>query len=129
MEHIRIATVVLEVADLEVSARFYRDALGLDLHVGADNEGDDDDRWISGDHRSASWREGGYFHLSLYQSKGSVTRGAQIGFLVTDLAAAHARATEAGVNVLHPPRPEPWGETARYEDPDGNFVSLTQQRG
>jgi len=122
----RLTTLVLEVSDLAASTRFYGELLGLPLHVGGDN-GADGDRWISGDHSAVSWRDGAYFHFSLYASKGAVTRCAQLGFPTDDLDADHARLAAAGVRVIHPPRPEPWGRTARYEDPDGNPVSLTEQ--
>ncbi len=110
-----------------MSARFYRDLIGLDLHTGADNQAAGD-RWISSEHSALSWNNGAFLHFALYQSKGEVTRGAQVGFACDDLAAAHARIAAAGALVIHPPRPEPWGETARYGDPDGNVVSLTQSR-
>ena len=124
----RLNAVIVEVSDLAASARFYRDLLGLQLHTGGDNEAGDD-RWISGDHAALSWSDGAYLHFSLYQSKGEVTRSAQLGFSCDDLAATHARLVAAGVPVIHPPRPEPWGYTARYRDPDGNTVGLTQNRG
>ena len=122
----RINAIILEVADLGASVRFYRDLVGLALHSGADNEAPGD-RWISGAHAATSWPDGAFLHFSLYQSKGEVTRGAQVGFACDDLTAAHARIA-AGALVIHPPRPEPWGETARYADPDGNVISLTQSR-
>lgn len=122
----RLITLVLEVSDLAASVAFYSGALGLPLHPGADNEAGDD-RWISGEHAALSWYDGAFFHFSLYASKGEVTRGAQLGFPSEDLAADHARLIAAGVPVVHPPRPEPWGPTARYADPDGNTVSLTQR--
>ena len=121
----RLITLVLEVADLAASVRFYRDQLGLDLHSGADNHAPGD-RWISGGHAALSWRDS-FLHFSLYQSKGEVTRGAQLGFPTDDIAADHARLVAAGVPVIHAPRAEPWGQTSRYGDPDGNVVSLTQQ--
>ena len=121
----RVVTIVLEVADLERSTGFYKDALGLDLHSGADNDMPGD-RWISGDHAALSWRDGAFFHFALYRAKSDVTRSAQIGFSTSDLGAAHARLVAAGAPVIHPPRQEPWGQTARYGDPDGNVVSLTQ---
>ncbi len=66
-------------------------------------------------------------HFALYQTKdGETTSGAQVAFRVADLAAAHARATAAGVEVLHEPTPQPWGTSARYRDADGNVVELTQ---
>jgi predicted enzyme related to lactoylglutathione lyase len=55
-----------------------------------------------------------------------VTRHAQVSFRVDDIEAAHAAAVAAGAEVLHGPRPEPWGTSARYRDPDGNVVELTQ---
>ena len=122
----RVNTLVLEVADLSASARFYREGLGVDLHDGADNDAPGD-RWISGRHAAISWTDGAFLHFSLYQAKSEVTRAVQIGFPTDDIAAAHAHLVEIGTDVIHAPRPEPWGPTARYRDPDGNVVSLTQQ--
>jgi lactoylglutathione lyase len=124
----RLITLVLEVSSLEASLAFYRDLLGLPLHAGADNEAAGD-RWISGDHSAMSWTDGAFLHFSLYQAKGEVTRAAQVAFDTDDLDADHARLAASGAEVVHPPRPEPWGKTARYRDPDGNVVSLTQSRG
>jgi predicted enzyme related to lactoylglutathione lyase len=122
----RLAAIVLEVSDLARSAAFYRDAIGLVLHVGADNEAGDD-RWISGDHVAISWSDGAYLHFALYQAKTSQpSTMTQVGFMTEDLKAAHNRAVAAGAEVVHEPRPEPWGRTARYRDPDGNIVGLTQ---
>lgn len=123
----RLITLVLEVSSLETSIAFYRDLIGLPLHIGADN-GAEGDRWISGDHAAISWTDGAFLHFSLYQAKAEVTQSAQVAFDTDDLDADHARLAAAGVDVIHPPRPEPWGRTARYTDPDGNVVSLTQAR-
>jgi predicted enzyme related to lactoylglutathione lyase len=57
-----------------------------------------------------------------------VTRDVQLGFAVSDLDAMHAKLAAAGVPVDVSPRDEPWGRTARYRDPDGNSVSLTQEK-
>ncbi len=124
----RLITVVLEVSDLAASRAFYGGLLRLPLHQGADNQADDD-RWISGDHAALSWTDGAFLHFSLYQAKAEVTRSVQLGFNTADLTAAHARLTAGGARVIHPPRPEPWGATARYADPDGNVVSLTEANG
>jgi len=123
----RMSALVLEVSDLAASARFYGELVGLDLHVGSDN-GAPGDRWISGDHRAISWGKGAFLHFALYQSKGETTRGAQVGFACDDVASIHARLVAGAARVIHAPRPEPWGETARYEDPDGNVVALTERR-
>jgi predicted enzyme related to lactoylglutathione lyase len=121
----RLVAVVLEVADLERSMALYGDGFGLDFHVG-DHEGDD--RWISGRHAATSWTEGAFLHFALYETKdGSTTRGAQIAFAVDDLDAAHERAIGAGAEVLHAPKAQPWGRSARYRDFDGNVIELTQR--
>jgi predicted enzyme related to lactoylglutathione lyase len=131
-ESSRLVLVLLEVADVDRSAALYRDAFGINLHPGTDNdmEGNGEmegDRWLAGRHAAYSWHEGAYLHFALYQAKSTqTTTQAQIGFMVQDLGSAHARAVKAGATVLHPARPEPWGATARYLDYDGNIVSLTQ---
>jgi predicted enzyme related to lactoylglutathione lyase len=121
----RLVAVVFEVSDLERSLFLYRDGFGLDLHVG-DHVGDD--RWTSGDHAATSWNQGAFIHFALYASKDTtVTTAAQIGFAVGDLEAAHDRAVVAGAEVVHGPKAQPWGRSARYRDFDGNVIELTQQ--
>jgi len=124
----RIILLVLEVEDVARSLAFYRDLLGVPLrheldHGGAGHGGGD--RWISGDHAAHSWRDS-FLHFALYRSKGAVTRDVQLGFPVGNLDVMHARLVAAGVPVDVSPRDEPWGRTARYRDPDGNSVSLTE---
>lgn len=108
-----------------VSVALYREGFGLDLHV-ADHGGDD--RWTSGRHAASSWTDGAFMHFALYASKdGTATTRAQVAFQVHDLTEAHRRATEAGAEVLHEPKPQPWGRSARYRDFDGNIIELTQR--
>lgn len=120
----RLVAVVFMVADLDQSVSLYTDAFGLDLHVD-DHQGDDS--WTSGRHAAMSWSDGEFVHFALYETKdGSTSTGAQVAFRVDNLDIAHRRATEAGANVLHSPRAQPWGRSARYADPDGNVIELTQ---
>jgi predicted enzyme related to lactoylglutathione lyase len=119
----RLVTVVLEVSDLDRSMALYQDGFGLHLHL-ADHDGDD--RWTSGKHAATSWTGGAFMHFALYAAKdGSVTTRAQIAFQVDDLDAAHRRATAAGAEVVHEPKAQPWGRSARYRDFDGNIIELT----
>jgi len=121
---VRLVAVVLEVADLDAAVSFYREAFGLDLHP-SDHGGED--RWISGAHAAISWSDGAFLHFALYQAKtGAPSTGVQAGFAVDDLDAAHVRAINAGAELLHPPRAQPWGRSARYRDLDGNVIELTQ---
>jgi len=120
----RLVTVVFTVADLDQSVSLYTDAFALDLHVD-DHYGDDP--WVSGRHAAASWTDGAFIHFALYETKDrSTTKGAQVAFRVDNLDLAHRRATEAGAEVVHGPKLQPWGRSSRYADPDGNIIELTQ---
>jgi predicted enzyme related to lactoylglutathione lyase len=124
-EENRLVAVVIEVSDLDRSLKLYRDGFGLDLHVG-DHRGDD--QWISGRHAATSWTGGAFIHFALYASKyGATTTRAQLAFDVKDLDAAHRRAVEAGAEVVHGPKAQPWGRSARYRDFDGNVIELTRR--
>ena len=124
-KHGRLVAVILEVSDLDSSAALYRAAFGLDFHPGDNGV---DDQWIGGRHAEISWREGAYLHFALYPAKKQPTSGAQITISVDDIDKAHERAVGAGAHVLHEPRMELWGRSARYEDLDGNVIELTQHR-
>jgi predicted enzyme related to lactoylglutathione lyase len=121
----RLVTVVLVVSDLDEAARLYGDGFGVDLHW-SDHHGDD--RWTSGRHAAATWTEGAFVHFALYESKdGRATTRAQVSFRVGDLDRAHRQAVAAGADVIHEPKAQPWGRSARYSDADGNVVELTEE--
>jgi predicted enzyme related to lactoylglutathione lyase len=120
----RIVALVIEVSELERSAKLYREAFGLALKRVDDHEGDD--RWISGRHCATSWTEGAFLHFALYEAKVGPTRNTQIGVRVEDLDDAHTTAVAAGAEVVHVPRKQPWGRSSRYRDYDGNVIELTQ---
>jgi predicted enzyme related to lactoylglutathione lyase len=121
----RLVAVVIEVSDLDRSLVLYRDGFGLDLRVD-DHEGDD--RWISGRHAATSWTDGAFMHFAIYASKdGTTTAHAQIALRVADLDSAHATAAAAGAEMIHAPKAQPWGRSARYRDFDGNVIELTQR--
>ena len=112
------------VSDLDRAVSLYSDGFGLDLHID-DHEGDD--RWISGRHAATSWTDGAFMHFALYATKdGEASNRAQVAFRVADLDAAHARAVAAGARVIHGPKSQPWGRSARYRDFDDNVIELTQ---
>lgn len=51
--------------------------------------------------------------------------GMEVGFVTTDVAAAHQRALAAGAVELAPPADKPWGQTVSYlRCPDGSLVEL-----
>jgi len=124
----RLVLVVLHVSDLEASLDVYRDVFGVPL---ARSEHDPpDDPWVGGQHAALSWHDGAYLHFALYPARPPgrpVTTGAQVGFLVPSALEIHSRAVSSGVEVLHEPRPEPWGLTGRYLDPDQNIINVTSR--
>ena len=122
----RLIVVILHASDLEKSLHFYRDAVGLPLEAGFNEP--EGDSWYGGHHAELSWREGAYLHFALFPSRPPnhhVTSGAEIGLLVDSVSGIHQRLVRSGAEVLHEPRDEPWGVTARYLDPDGNVVGIT----
>lgn len=122
----RLIVVILHVSNLERSLHFYRESVGLPLEPGFNEP--EGDLWYGGHHAELSWREGAYLHFALFPTRPPirrVTSGAEIGLLVDSLPEIHERLVEAGAEVLHEPRTEPWGVTARYLDPDGNVVGIT----
>ena len=121
----QIVALVIEVSELERSATLYRDAFGIALKPVEDHAGDD--RWTSGRHCATSWTEGAFLHFALYQAKADPTRNTQVAIRVEDLDKAHAQAVAAGAELIHEPRKQPWGRSARYRDYDGNVVELIQQ--
>lgn len=123
----RLSVIILHVSDLEASLRFYRDLVGLALEPGVNEPADDP--WIGGHHAELSWREGAYLHFALFRVRQGrrPTAGAELGLHVGDVYGVHERMVAAGVVVLHEPRKEPWGITARYSDPDGNIVGVTSR--
>ena len=124
----RLAVVILRASNLEASLRFYRDVLRVALEPGFNEP--ESDPWYGGHHVELSYREGAYLHFALFPArppKFPRTSSAELGFLVPDVAALHEHAVALGARVLHPPRGEPWGLTARYADPDGNIVGITSR--
>ena len=102
------------VEDVEASARFYRDGLGIALERDEGRE-----------HEEVSWHAP-YFHFALFPQ--GAAPEPRLGFFVEDLDAAHERLVAMGATVEQAPYEAPWGRDARYLDPDGNLISLTERR-
>ena len=116
----RAVAVTLRASDLDASARFYRESLGLPLEEAGGGPLDERRFELAGalDHGLA---------FALFQAApGEESRRVQVAVEVDDLHGAHDRAIATGGAILHPPRDEPGGLTARYADPDGNVVALRQ---
>ncbi len=124
----RLSFVALSVSDLRRSLRFYRDVLGIALDD-ASHDSEKQDPWYGGEHAAYSWTDGAFLHFAVYPAhppQRPVTTAVQIGFHVSDFESVHRRVIASGAKVVAEPRSEPWGRTARYLDPDGNIVSITE---
>jgi catechol 2,3-dioxygenase-like lactoylglutathione lyase family enzyme len=126
----RIATVSLLVRDYDEAIAFYRDAVGFDLVEDTDLGGGK--RWV----RMRPPGSGvGATDLLLAQPSDEA-QAARIGdqaggriwlFLETDdLARDHARMTAAGIRFVRPPKEEPYGTVAVWEDLHGTPWDLIQ---
>ena len=123
----RLSLIALVVRDYDEASGFYRDILGFDLaedtHLG---EGK---RWVV-----VTPGAGGSGLLLARASApqqtariGDQTGGRVFLFLETDdFERDHARFTEAGVRFVRPPKREPYGIVAVFEDLYGNRWDLIQ---
>ena len=126
----RLTFVALNVSSLDRSLSFYRDLVGIPLHEDS-HDAELNDPWYGGDHAAYSWMDGAFIHFAIYPSREPnrpVSTGAQIGFHIADFDEVYARISSSGVTLVQEPRLEPWGRTARFLDPDGNIVSITEYR-
>ncbi len=114
MTDVRPCFAAFHVDDLDASVRFYRDGLGVALSRNEDPV-----------HEEISWHDP-YFHFALFPKE--APREPAFGLFVEDLDAAHERLVGVGATVDREPYVAPWGREARYLDPDGNLVSLTERK-
>jgi catechol 2,3-dioxygenase-like lactoylglutathione lyase family enzyme len=122
-----IAAVTLVVADSDDAIAFYVGKVGFELVE--DTPLGDGKRWV------LVAPAGGGTALLLAQADGARQAdrvgdqtGGRVAFFLhsKDFSADHARMTAAGVHFLEPPRPEPYGTVAVFEDLYGNRWDLLE---
>ncbi|MEQ8859365.1 MAG: VOC family protein [Pseudomonadales bacterium] len=116
MADLRIGYVNVHVGDLQRSLAFFRDALGLPVGFSDAEFG------------YASFATAGTgFAIAQTGEPDLVGRHTGIGFVVSDLDAAHAELAARGVHFTQAPTRQPWGGyMALFTDPDGNVFYLDQ---
>ena len=114
--------VILYVADLAASVRFYRDVVGLDhrfTDAGYAEFGTGETRFAIYEQRRAEWLTG---HPVRPGPAGEIV------IVVDDVEAVAAGLRVRGVRLLAEPADRPWGHrTLHVADPDGFVVEFAQQ--
>jgi catechol 2,3-dioxygenase-like lactoylglutathione lyase family enzyme len=126
-----LATVAVISPDPPASRRLYVDTLGLPLK-GLDSDGYHHSELIRGCKSFGVWplsqAAEACFGTAQWPAERPVPQ-TSIEFDVSDAAAVSAAADDlqqAGYELLHPPREEPWGQTvARLQSPEGAIVGLS----
>jgi predicted RNase H-like nuclease/predicted enzyme related to lactoylglutathione lyase len=99
-------SVALRVRDVAITSQFYDEAFGVALE--APSGGDP-------------------LRLDLVAAGDLPTGTAELALFVADLDAAHGRAIAAGAEVVSAPTGSIGHRSARYRDPDGNTIRLTER--
>jgi predicted enzyme related to lactoylglutathione lyase len=109
--------ILLRPSDLARSQRFYRDTLGLAVCREFGPAGQPGVVFFLGH---------GLLEVA-GRSNGEAGRVAEIWLQVRDVKAEHERLRAAGVEVVRPPRTEPWGLIEMWiKDPDGVPIVLVE---
>ena len=114
----RLCLVVIRVADLARSRRFY-EGLGLTFR---------DEPHGSGPLHLACELGEAVFEIYSSGAKPPPTVATRIGFRVGDISTALASAVNLGGEIISPPKDSPWGRRAVLRDPDGHTVELLAER-
>jgi predicted enzyme related to lactoylglutathione lyase len=106
----KLGTVMIGVADVDRSAAFYGDVLGLEIERhGSEWAQADAGGTVIGLHRSDNVQTAGAFALI---------------FDVEDVGESFRAVTGRGAEVVEEPHEQPYGEIATVRDPDGYSVQL-----
>jgi lactoylglutathione lyase len=120
----QLAYTILYVDDVPASLAFYERAFGLARRFLHDS-GDYAELDTGGTTLSLSARR---LLRQMGKHPAAPVPGApsfEIAFSTGDVAAAYARALDAGARAVQPPQAMPWGQTVAYvEDPEGFLVEL-----
>lgn len=107
----------LPATDVERLAGFYGELLEMEVAM---SHG-----WIA----TLTATENPQLQLSLLRRDATAPVEPALSVEVSDVDAAHERATALGAKIAYPLTNEPWGVRRFFvEDPDGNVVNLLQHR-
>ncbi|MER7874943.1 VOC family protein [Streptomyces solisilvae] len=117
MVHVLSSRVLLRPMDPERSRAFYGEALGLEIYR----------EFGTGPERGTVYFLGGGFLEVSGRSETPPAPGLQLWLQVANVAAAHKELTTQRVEVLRPPKKEPWGLVEMWiADPDGVRIAVVE---
>ncbi|MEV8061889.1 VOC family protein [Streptomyces antimycoticus] len=117
MVHVLSSRILLRPTDPERSRAFYGETLGLAVFR----------EFGTGPERGTVYFLGGGFLEVSGRSDTPPAPGLQLWLQVADAAAAHKELTAQGVEVLRPPKKEPWGLVEMWiADPDGLEIVIVE---
>ncbi|WNF30927.1 VOC family protein [Streptomyces sp. C11-1] len=117
MVHVLGSRILLHPTDPERSRAFYGEALGLAVYR----------EFGTGPERGTVYFLGGGFLEVSGRGEGPPSSSVQIWLQVDDAGAAHEDLRAKGVDVLRPPRREPWGLVEMWiADPDGVRIAVVE---
>ena len=124
---VRLGYTILYVADVAASLKFYEEAFGLArrfLHESGDY-GELDTGATTLAFASHALADSNFNGGVVRANESKQPLGMEIGFVTSDVSAAHAKALAAGGKELKAPQQKPWGQTVSYlRAPDGCLVEL-----
>lgn len=116
MPNVQINLVVIQAADIEASAQFYR-LLGLDFVKHSHGKGPE---------HYASENGPVVFEIYPRQNETGSHFGLRLGFQVHSVDESVAALQKAGAVIVPPAKHSPWGRRAVVDDPDGCRLELIQ---
>ncbi|MGP4001105.1 VOC family protein [Streptomyces sp. 8N706] len=117
MVHVLSSRILLRPTDPERSRAFYGEALGLAIHR----------EFGTGPERGTVYFLGGGFLEVSGRSAEPPAPGLQMWLQVADAEAAHEELAARGVEILRPPKKEPWGLVEMWiSDPDGVRIAMVE---
>lgn len=109
-----LADVAVNVSNAQRSAKWWEEKLGFSVHHVGGNE-----------HALMVAPKGDRFVLHLCEGYGPLEPGnSGIAFMSDEIEELASRMEKAGVHFSEPLKKNPWGASAKFEDPDGNVFWL-----
>ena len=121
-----IASIAEIVEDFDVTVRFYRDTLGLEVEVHHEGYAD---VAAPGTLHFGIWsrEEAAKATFGTPEAAGRIPIGFTIGFEVDEVESAECRLRESGIDVVQPMKTEPWEQvTSRFLTPNGAFCEIAE---